>query len=255
VSGVLEALRGGLVVSVQAPPGTPLDAPAHIAAMARAASLGGAAGIRAVEVVAVKEAVTLPVIGLGKRRLEGSDVYITPTLEDAREVAAAGADIVAMDATLRPRRDGVPLATVVSELPVPVLADVDSLEAGRAAREAGAAAIATTLAGYTGAGASRRDFADTDAGGPASAEPDLELAEPPSGAPASAGPDLELVSALAAELDCPVFAEGRIATPQQARAAFDAGAFAVVVGTAITDPVALTRSFAAATRRRAHAAP
>jgi N-acylglucosamine-6-phosphate 2-epimerase len=237
VSGVLEALRGGLVVSVQAPPGTPLDAPAHIAAMARAASLGGAAGIRAVDVVAVKEAVTLPVIGLRKRRLEGSEVYITPTLEDARAVAAAGADIVATDATLRPQPDGVSLAAVVSELPVPVLADVDSLEAGLAAREAGAAAIATTLAGYTGAGASRRDFADPGAGGPA-----------------SAGPDLELVAALAAELDCPVFAEGRIATPQQARAAFDAGAFAVVVGTAITDPVALTRSFAATTRRRAHAA-
>jgi N-acylglucosamine-6-phosphate 2-epimerase len=225
VSGVLEALRGGLVVSVQAPPGTPLDAPAHIAAMARAASLGGAAGIRAVEVVAVKEAVTLPVIGLRKRRLEGSEVYITPTLEDAHAVAAAGADIVATDATLRSRPDGESLAAVVSELPVPVLADVDSLEAGLAAREAGAAAIATTLAGYTDA------------------------------VPASAGPDLELVSALAAELDCPVFAEGRLATPQQARAAFDAGAFAVVVGTAITDPVALTRRFAAATRRRAHAAP
>jgi N-acylglucosamine-6-phosphate 2-epimerase len=225
VSGVLEALRGGLVVSVQAPPGTPLDAPAHVAAMARAASLGGAAGIRAVEVAAVKAAVTLPVIGLRKRPLEGSEVYITPTLEDARAVAAAGADIVAMDATLRPRPDGVSLAAVVSELPVPVLADVDSVEAGLAAREAGAAAIATTLAGYTDA------------------------------VPASAGPDLELVAALVSQLDCPVFAEGRIATPQQARAAFDAGAFAVVVGTAITDPVALTRSFAAATRRRAHAAP
>ena len=220
----LEALRGGLVVSVQASPGTPLDAPAHIAAMARAASLGGAAGIRVVEVAAVKEAVELPVIGLRKRRVEGSEVYITPTFEDARAVAAAGADIVAVDATLRPRPDGVELAALVAELPVPVLADVDCREAGHAAREAGAAAVATTLAGYTGNG------------------------------PTPTTPDIDLVEVLAAELDCPVLAEGRIATPDQARAAFDAGAFAVVVGTAITDPLALTRGFAAAARGRAHVA-
>jgi len=224
VSGVFEDLRGGLVVSVQAPDGSPLAAPSHLAAMARAAASGGAAGIRAVEVAAVKEAVALPVIGLRKRRVEGSDVYITPSLEDARAVAAAGADIVAVDATLRPRPDGVSLAALVSELPVPVLADVDCLEAGVAARKAGAAAVATTLAGYTGAGTT------------------------------PATPDINLVEVLAAELDCPVFAEGRIATPQQARDAFDAGAFAVVVGTAITDPVALTRDFAAAARRKAHAA-
>jgi N-acylglucosamine-6-phosphate 2-epimerase len=237
VSGALDALRGGLVVSVQAAPGTPLDAPAHIAAMARAAALGGASGIRAAEVAAVREAVALPVIGLRKRRVEGSEVYITPTLEDARFVAQAGADLVAVDATRRPRPDGVELAALVAELPVPVLADVDCFEAGVAAREAGASAVATTLAGYT----------DADHAG----------AAPPwtaSGGAASDGPDLELVSTLASELDCPVFAEGRIANPEQVRAAFDAGAFAVVVGTAITDPAALTRGFAAAARGRAHVA-
>jgi N-acylglucosamine-6-phosphate 2-epimerase len=238
MSDPLEQLRGGVVVSVQAAPGTPLAAPGHIAALARAAWLGGAAGIRAVEVAAVKEAVELPVIGLAKREVEGSEVYITPTLDDARAVAAAGADVVAVDATLRPRPDGASLASLVSELHLPVLADVDSLEAAVAAREAGAAAVATTLAGYTGA-----------ARAPGAAVADPALTEP-----ASAGPDLELVEALAAELDCPVFAEGRIATPDQARAAFDAGAFAVVVGTAITDPVALTRGFAAAAPRSAHAA-
>jgi N-acylglucosamine-6-phosphate 2-epimerase len=225
VSEVLEALRGGLVVSVQAPEGSPLAASSHLAAMARAAELGGAAGIRAVDVAAVKEAAGLPVIGLRKRRVEGSEVYITPSVDDARAVAAAGADIVAVDATLRPRPDGVDLASLVAELAVPVLADVDCFEAGLAAREAGAAAVATTLAGYT----------DTT--------------------PSPVGPDIHLVEVLAAELDCPVFAEGRIATPAQARAAFDAGAFAVVVGTAITDPLALTRGFAAtAPRRSAHAA-
>jgi N-acylglucosamine-6-phosphate 2-epimerase len=225
MSEVLEALRCGLVVSVQAPDGSPLAASSHLAAMARAAELGGAAGIRAVDVAAVKGAVGLPVIGLRKRRVEGSDVYITPSVDDARAVAAAGADIVAVDATLRPRPDGVDLASLVAELPVPVLADVDCFEAGLAAREAGAAAVATTLAGYT------------------------------DNTPSHVEPDIHLVEVLAAELDCPVFAEGRVATPAQARAAFDAGAFAVVVGTAITDPLALTRAFAAATpRRSAHAA-
>jgi N-acylglucosamine-6-phosphate 2-epimerase len=235
VSEVLEALRGGLVVSVQASPGTPLAAPAHIAAMARAAELGGAAGIRATEVAAVKEAVGLPVIGLRKRRVEGGHLYITPSVDDARAVAAAGADIVAVDATLRPRPAGVDLAALVSELAVPVLADVDSLEAGLAAREAGAAAVATTLAGYSDAAALARQPAPRG----------LDAAASAPGEPA-----LDLVAALAAELDCPVFAEGRIATPAQARAAVDAGAFAVVVGTAITDPLALTRGFAAAIPRR-----
>jgi N-acylglucosamine-6-phosphate 2-epimerase len=261
VSGVLEALRGGVVVSVQASPGTPLAGPAHIAAMSRAAALGGAVGIRATEVAAVKQAVALPVIGLRKRRVEGSEVYITPSLEDARVVAAAGADMVAVDATLRPRPDGVDLAALVEELPVPVLADVDCFEAGVAAREAGAAAVATTLGGYTGDTAPRAGAAPAGAlpepAAPAPAGPAAPagaLAEPAAGASAPAGPDLALVEALASELDCPVFAEGRIATPEHARAAFDAGAFAVVVGTAITDPVALTRGFAAAAGKRAHAA-
>jgi N-acylglucosamine-6-phosphate 2-epimerase len=234
VSEPLEALRGGLVVSVQAPEGSPLRDTSLMVALARAAEMGGAAGIRAegaADVAAIKRTVGVPVIGLRKRPVAGSDVYITPGLEDARTVAAAGADIVAVDATLRPRPGGLGaerfLELVTRELPQPILADVDSLEAGRAARAAGAAAVATTLAGYT----------DVDpAGGP------------------PAAPDIELVAALAGELDCPVLAEGRYATPALARAAFDAGAFAVVVGTAITDPVALTRSFAAACARGTHAA-
>ena len=235
MSAPFEALRGGLVVSVQAPDGSPLAGASHMAAMARAAEAGGAVGIRAQEVAAMKDAVTLPVIGLRKRRVEGSDLYITPEPADARAIADAGADIVAVDATLRPRPGGLSAARflreLVAELGVPVLADVDSLEAGVAAREAGAAAVATTLAGYT-----------TVRGGFAPA------------AAASGGPDLALVAALAAELDCPVLAEGRIATADHARAAFEAGAFAVVVGTAITDPVALTRAFAAASPRSLHAA-
>jgi N-acylglucosamine-6-phosphate 2-epimerase len=228
VSGPLDAMRGGLVVSCQAPKGSPLAATEHLVAVARAAEAGGARGIRAEgsdNVGAIKEAVGLPVIGLRKRAVAGSDVSITPELEDARAVAAAGADIIAVDATLRPRPCGLDsgrfLAGLARELVQPVLADVDCLEAGVAAEAAGAAAVATTLSGYTRGG------------------------RPPE------EPDLDLVARLAAQLDCPVLAEGRYATPEAVHDALQAGAWAVVVGAAITDPVALTRRFAAAGERSA----
>jgi N-acylglucosamine-6-phosphate 2-epimerase len=231
VSAPLEAIRGGLVVSCQAPRDSPLAHTAHLLALARAAAAGGASGIRAegVETVAaVKRELELPVIGLRKRPVPGSDVYITPELEDATAIAAAGPDIVAVDATSRPRPDRRDTESFVRELTreldVPVLADVDSVEAGVAARAAGAAAVATTLSGYTDSAAA----------------PD--------------GPDIDLVARLVAELDCPVIAEGRYATPEDVRRAVEAGAFAVVVGTAITDPLTLTRRFAGALTRRLDAA-
>jgi N-acylglucosamine-6-phosphate 2-epimerase len=232
VSAPLEAIRGGLVVSCQAPPLSPLAQTAHMVAFARAAAAGGAAGIRAEgvgDIAAIKEAVGLPLIGLRKRRVGGSAVYITPELEDARAVAEAGADVVAVDGTLRPRPGGLDTARLLGELArelaQPVLADVDCLEAAVAARAAGAAAVATTLSGYT------------------------------QGGPPPAAPDVELVSLLAGELDCPVLAEGRYATPEAVREALEAGAWAVVVGTAITDPVALTHQFATACERRLGATP
>jgi N-acylglucosamine-6-phosphate 2-epimerase len=218
----LAAMRGGLVVSVQAPPGSPLRDPAHMAAMARAAKAGGARAVRAEgarDIGAIRDAIDLPLIGLRKRASPDTAVVITPSLQDAREVAAAGADVLALDATGRPRADGRGPGELIEqlkhELPLPLLADVDCYAAGIAAREAGAAAVATTLSGYTPG-------------------------------PPPAAPDLELVERLAAALDCPVLAEGRYASADDVRRAFDAGAYAVVVGTAITDPVALTRRFAAA---------
>lgn len=231
MSGPIAALRGGLVVSCQAPAGSPMARTDHIVALARAAHQGGASGIRAEgveDVAAIRANVSLPLIGLRKRAVPGSDVYITPELADAHELAAAGADIVAVDATLRPRPGGLAsdsfVARLAHELSQPLLADVDCLEAGLAARAAGAAAVATTLSGYTGDG------------------------------PAPEEPDVELVAQLASELDCPVLAEGRYATPEAVHDAFAAGAFAVVVGAAITDPVALTRRFAAAGERSVHGA-
>jgi N-acylglucosamine-6-phosphate 2-epimerase len=220
VNGALERMRGRLVVSVQAAPGSPLAAPEHLAAIARAVVAGGAGAIRAEGVAAVraiKENVEVPVIGLVKRSVPGSDVYITPDVEDALAVAEAGAELVAVDATERRRADGAVgaefVAAAAAELPGRIVADVDAPSPGRAAAEAGAAAIATTLSGYTGA--------DT-----------------------VAGPDISLVAQLSQEIDIPVLAEGRYSTPEEVWAALGAGAFAVVVGTAITDPEELTRRLA-----------
>jgi N-acylglucosamine-6-phosphate 2-epimerase len=217
----LEQIRGGLVVSVQAAPGSPLAAPEHLAAIARAVEAGGAVGIRAEGVAsirAIREAVKVPVIGLIKRRVAGSDVYITPELEDALAVAEAGAELVAVDATERRRPDrtlGAEFVTrAAAELPGRIVADVDAADAARAAAEAGAAAVATTLSGYTAPGE------------------------------APEGPDTALVVQLCQEIEVPVIAEGRYGTAEEVWAAYGAGAHAVVVGTAITDPEALTRRLA-----------
>jgi N-acylglucosamine-6-phosphate 2-epimerase len=161
------------------------------------------------------------VIGLRKRDVPGSPVYIVPELRDAEEVVEAGADVLAVDATLRGRPGGVGMVEFLGQVrtafpDVPLMADVDGERAGIAARGAGADVVATTLSGYTGDGSP------------------------------TASPDLDLVAALAHHLDCPVIAEGRYGSPDDVSAAFAAGAYAVVVGTAITDALALTRRFVAA---------
>lgn len=223
---VLNALRGRLVVSCQARPGLPLHGPHHMAAMARAAQLGGAAGLRACgmeDIRAEKDATGLPVIGLEKIDFEGYDIYITPTLESMRRVGEAGADIVATDATDRVRPDGFALPELLaafrSESSLPVMADISTLDEGLDAAEMGFDVISTTMSGYT----------------PYS--------------PQQPGPDFELLAELARRVSTPVFAEGRIWTPDEAARALDLGAWAVVVGSAITRPEEITRRFAAATHR------
>ncbi|GAA4514281.1 N-acetylmannosamine-6-phosphate 2-epimerase [Actinoallomurus oryzae] len=224
VGTALGAIESGLVVSCQAAEGNPLRGPRFMAAMAQAAAVAGATGIRAEgadDIAAVRAATGLPVIGIRKTGPAGSDgVYITPTYADAESVVAAGAAIVATDGTARPRPDGGDLATLIAQvhdrLGVPVMADVDSVEAGRYAHECGADLLASTLSGYTGPG------------------------------PVPDEPDIELVAALVRATPLPVVAEGRIRAPEEARAAFAVGAHAVVVGTAITNPMEITRRFTTA---------
>lgn len=212
----------GLIVSCQARPDNPLHGPAFMAAMARAAAQGGAAGLRANgpdDVRAIKAVTALPVIGILKTELAGFEVAITPELRWARSVAEAGADVIAVDATRRPHPEGTAselIARVKGELGLPVFADVATFEEGLAAAEAGADYVATTLSGYT------------------------SYSRP------TEGPDLALLERLCRALDVPVIGEGRFDTPEQVAAAFARGAFAVVVGTAITNPREITRRFARA---------
>ncbi len=210
---------GSIVVSAQARTDNPLHGSAFMAAMARAAAEGGASAIRAngpADIAAIKVAVRLPVIGLLKRKTAGYPVEITPSLSDAQLVATAGADIVAIDATNR-ARDGQALDQLLPAVRRlrPVLADIADLPQGLAAAALGASAVATTLSGYTAETQTTRD----------------------------APPDLELVAALARTLTIPVLAEGRFWTLEQVHAAFAAGAHAVVIGTAITNPREITRRF------------
>jgi N-acylglucosamine-6-phosphate 2-epimerase len=216
-SVVTTRLAGGLIVSCQAYPGEPMRDPGTMARMASAAVAGGAAGIRLQGLADIRAAADLdvPIVGLWKDGAGG--VFITPTLEHARAVASAGAGIVAVDGTRRPRPDGLSLAETIARLrethDVLVMADCGSLDDAIAAEAAGADYLGTTLAGYTGE------------------------------RPKTAGPDLALVREIAAHCARPVIAEGRIHSPVDAAAALAAGATAVCVGTAITHPTTITTWF------------
>lgn len=224
MNAVLESLRSGLVVSCQAYPGEPMLDPRTMTQVARSAQIGGAVGIRAkglADLRSMRPVLDVPLIGLVKVGDEG--VYITPTLQDAREVADTGCEIVAVDGTRRPRPDGLTLAEVVAGLSdshrdLLVMADCGSADDARAAQDAGVHLLGTTLAGYTGE------------------------------RPKTDGPDWELVEQIASFADVPLAVEGRIHTPAQAARAIDAGAHTVVVGTAITHPASITRWFAESLR-------
>ncbi len=220
----MESLRGGLIVSVQAWEGSALDDPHVIAAMARAAQEGGAVAVRIAgteHLRAVRARVELPVIGLIKRRYPGFEPYITPTLAEVREVATAGAELVAFDATDRPRPEALELERLIDAIhAAKLIALADCATAGDAlcARSLGADVVATTLCGYT---------AQTK---------DHPL------------PALDLVREFA-QLDAFTICEGGVHSPAEVRKALDAGADAVVVGSAITNVDWLVREFAGSANR------
>ena len=222
MQNVLQKIEGGLIVSCQAEDGSPFFQPESMARFAHAAELGGAVGIRAKEpdIRAIKDSCSLPVIGIDKVYLDGFEVYITPRFEDAERIAAAGADIIALDCTPRPRPDGVTMEDLVrhikEELDLPVMADIATLEEAVAAEKAGVDIVATTMSGYTAYSPPR----DT--------------------------PDFDLLEAVIRAVDVPVIAEGHILTLAEARACLALGAWAIVIGSAITRPIELTQRFAKA---------
>ena len=216
----IESLRGGLIVSCQAPADSPLNDPRVISAMALAAERNGAVGVRIngpANIRATRELVSIPIIGIEKVVSPGSNVYITPTFEVAERLRDSGADIIALDGTSRPRPNGERIEDLISRiqsrLELPVMADIATLDEGLFVADWGADIVATTLCGYT---------------------------EETSG---EALPALDLVEALARRLDQPVICEGGVASPHDLQRAFNSGAFAVVVGTAITGIDQLIRNF------------
>ena len=206
-------IEGGLVVSCQALEDEPLHSAEIMARMAEAAMIGGAVGIRCngvEDTKAIRAKVDLPLIGLWKVGREG--VYITPTADHALSIIDAGADMVALDATkMRANLESDVLA--IHKVGGLVMADISTYEEGLMAADVGADCISTTLSGYT------------------------------EWSPQQEAPDFDLVNRLSNRLAIPVIAEGRINTPELLEEAFAVGAFAVVVGSAITRPQWITSNF------------
>ena len=217
-NSTLKKLHSGLIVSCQAAPGSPLANRGLMSYMAEAAEAGGAVAIRAEglrDITEIKKAVSIPIIGLIKVKSENTPIVITPLLEHVYQLMEAGADLIAVDATLRKRVDGTLGNDFVAQakaVGAQILADIDDLDSAIAAEKSGAIAVLTTLAGYTNG-------------------------------PVPEFPDIDLIKSCSSHCAVPVIAEGRYNSPELVRQAFDAGAWSVCVGSAITDPWLSTKRF------------
>jgi N-acylglucosamine-6-phosphate 2-epimerase len=216
--------KSSLIVSCQAPIESPLHDAKIIAAMAKAAVMQGAAGVRIDTPEHVKEVRSqlpnIPIIGLWKKQFPESEVYITPCYEQAVAIASSGADIIAIDATLRERPNGETVPEIIekihSKLGKQVMADIDTIESAIAAADAGADYIGTTLYGYT---------------------PSTQHCSPPG---------YSLLKEIVEKLQVKAICEGGISSPEEAKKALDLGAYAVVVGGAITGIDLKVKAFKAA---------
>ena len=213
------AVKGKVSISCQALADEPLHSPFIMGRMARAAKEGGAVAIRAQSVADIEEiraAAQLPVIGLIKQNYADSPIYITPTMREVEALIGTGCEMIALDMTDRERPQQTDVRDLVARIHEAhrlVLADISTYEEGMKAQELGVDAISTTLSGYT----------------PYS--------------PQLAGPDYELMRRLAQDASIPVFAEGRINTPEELKEAMQTGVFGAIVGSAITRPQLIARRF------------
>ncbi|WNY82010.1 N-acetylmannosamine-6-phosphate 2-epimerase [Cronobacter dublinensis] len=220
---MLEQIKGKLVVSCQALENEPLHSPFIMGRMALAAAQGGAAGIRAnsvADIAAIKQQVTLPVIGIIKRDYPGSEVFITATMREVTELMRAAPEMIALDATARARPDGETLEQLVRRIrrdfpEVLLMADISDVDEAVAADALGLDCVGTTLYGYTAPTRGHR------------------LPEN----------DFALLKDVLAAVALPVIAEGNVDTPERAARCLSLGAHAVVVGGAITRPQQITRRF------------
>jgi N-acylglucosamine-6-phosphate 2-epimerase len=223
---VLDTLKGKLVVSCQALENEPLHSPFIMSRMALAARQGGAAAIRAnsvVDIEAIKEQVTLPVIGIIKRKYPDSEVFITATMKEVDELMTVSPAIIALDATDRARPGGESLAKLVTRIrtrypSVLLMADIATVDEAVTAQALGFDCVGTTLYGYTAQTAGH-------------ALPD---------------DDCQFLKAVLAAVTVPVVAEGNVDTPERAARCLALGAHMVVVGGAITRPQQITERFMAA---------
>ena len=222
MNDLIAKLSGGLIVSCRSENDDPFNTPELIAKFALAAQMGGAAAIRAQgieNIKAIREQVSIPIIGIVEGRFENDWVCITPDFSDIDNIIDAGADIIALDVTPRKRPNGMDgiefFDDVRNKYDIPFMADISSFEEGIRAAEMGADILATTLSGFTHY---TEKFATNQ-------------------------PDYELVEQLFRGTKIPTVASGRIWNPQQAHEALTRGAFSVIVGSAITRPRDITKKF------------
>ncbi|MED4224971.1 N-acetylmannosamine-6-phosphate 2-epimerase [Neobacillus cucumis] len=222
---MLNEIKGRLVVSCQALDNEPLHSSFIMGKMALAAKEGGAFGIRAntkEDIIAIKEEVPLPVIGIVKRDYEDSEIYITATKTEIDELIESGCEMIALDATMRKRPGNLSLAELVSytrekSSTVELMADIASIEDAINAEKLGFDCVGTTLLGYTKETSGCKLYDN----------------------------DFAFLKDVLKELSIPVIAEGNIITPEMLKRALEIGAYAVVVGGAITRPQQITARFAA----------
>ena len=219
----IENLKGKLIVSCQALPNEPLHSPFIMGRMALAAKEGGAKGIRAntkEDIKEIQSQVDLPIIGIVKRDYDDSKIYITPTMKEIDELMEVKPEIIAMDATISTRPEGKTLDEffhkVKKKYPEQLfMADCSTIEEALHADELGFDFIGTTMVGYTKQ--SEGDKIEEN--------------------------DFEILREIVSKVNHKVIAEGNINTPEKARRVLELGAYSVVVGSIITRPQLITKSF------------